>query len=99
MMRRNALLVTLTLILLAAASFAAEPPGNLRCEWRVNPSDVRDPCPELYWEASEQTAFRILVDTSGEPSPGSATLVWDSGKVRSRLPIVRYAGPPLENDV
>ncbi|NLY00155.1 MAG: hypothetical protein GXY83_28995 [Rhodopirellula sp.] len=24
--------------------------AGLRCEWRINPHDVPDPCPEFSWE-------------------------------------------------
>lgn len=89
----------LLLVLLAGAATAAESPSNLRCEWRVEPADVRDPCPELSWECAGQTACRILVGSSPGAIRDAGPLVWDSGKVPGRLAIVRYAGPPLENGV
>ncbi len=45
---RTAMALLLGLSVFAAQ--AAEPPKDLRCEWRVEPTDVRDPCPEFYWE-------------------------------------------------
>jgi hypothetical protein len=71
-------------------------PANLRCEWRVNPEAVVDPCPELHWGAGPQSAFRVVVAKSSE-ALRAGQLVWDSGKVGSRLPIVEYAGPQLRD--
>ena len=36
--------------LLVCTAEAADAPSGLRCEWRVSPADVRDPCPEFFWE-------------------------------------------------
>ena len=99
MIRTLTRLVGPILLLLVAAGTAAEPPGNLRCEWRADAVDVRDPCPEFSWECEGQTAYRILVGSSPQAIREAGPLVWDSGKVEGRLPIVRYAGPPLENGV
>jgi|GEM_PF-1458328 len=89
------------LMVLAACRAALCAPGapeNLRCEWRVNPTDVRDPCPELYWEVGSQSAFRVVVARTPEDLSKPKAVVWDSGKIESQLPIVEYAGPRLEND-
>lgn len=80
---------------LGVALRAAEAPRALRCEWRVEPRGVRDPCPEFAWHATEQSACRVVVTRSeqaGDP-------VWDSGRVETRLPILEYAGPRLEDGV
>ncbi len=99
MIRSHRTLAGPILLLLVGAATAAEPPSNLCCEWRVEPVDVRDPCPEFSWECERQTACRILVGSSPQAVREAGPLVWDSGKVQGRLPIVRYAGPPLENGV
>ena len=86
----------LLVLWLVAPLLAAQAPANLRCEWRVNPADVRDPCPELAWDVPSQSACRVVVTRAvGD----GAQPVWDSGKLASRLPIVEYAGPPLDNGV
>jgi len=95
----RSLIAPILLVQLAGAATAAEPPGNLRCEWRVEPLDVRDPCPEFSWECVAQSACRILVGASARAIVDARPLVWDSGKVPGRLPIARYAGPPLKNGV
>ena len=99
MTAKRVLLVALISPLLALTAFAAEAPSNLRCQWRVNPLDVRNPCPEFYWECDSQTAYQLFVDRLADAMRAPSALVWDSGKVASQLPIVRYAGPPLENGI
>ncbi|MGD8238244.1 MAG: putative glycoside hydrolase [Armatimonadota bacterium] len=91
------LLLALVLSAPTVVLSAPDPPGDLRCEWRINPTDVRDPCPELYWEVADQSAFRAVVAASSADLERGARAVWDSGKVHSPLPIVEYAGPRLEN--
>ena len=87
------LVLGVVLVWLTAGVFAGEAPANLRCEWRLNPREARDPCPELTWEAPSQEAFRVVVATTAAALARPAASVWDSGKVESRLPIVEYAGP------
>ncbi len=84
-------------LVLATSSLAAQTPTGLRCEWRVNPTDVPDPCPELYWEAESQTAYRVQVARSQDDLAEGKDLVWDSGRVETELPIAEYAGPELRN--
>ena len=78
---------------IVAVSVSAGPtPTGLRCEWRVNPTDVPDPCPELYWEAASQSACQVRVARSQAALTEDRELVWDSGRVESALPITEYAG-------
>ena len=86
--------ITLTV---AVSSQARPVPTGLRCEWRVNPTDVPDPCPEFYWEAESQSAYQVRVARSQAGLAGGQELVWDSGRVETALPITEYAGPELEN--
>jgi len=83
----------------ALTAFGAEAPSNLRCQWRVDPLDVRNPCPEFYWECDSQTAYQLVVSRLADAVRAPSALVWDSGEVASQLPIARYAGPPLETGV
>lgn len=85
----------LLLLTSTPTALAATAPTNLRCEWRANPTEVCDPCPEFYWESVPQDAYRLIVANT----PDLAQPVWDTGKVESRLPIAEYAGPRLPNGV
>ena len=96
MVRRAALPCMAAVAALGFPLIAAPAPANLRCEWRVNPDAVADPCPEFHWEAAPQSAFRVVVAKSAEDLR-SGQLDWDSGKVESRLPITEYAGAPLKD--
>ena len=58
---------------LAVSSLAGQPPTRLRCEWRVNPTEVPDPHPELYWETASQSAYQVRVARSRGFSDKSAT--------------------------
>lgn len=80
-------------IVAACAVATAEAPCNLRCEWRINPDAVHDPCPEFYWECASQSAYRLAVATT--PDAFAAPL-WEVTRT-SKLPIIEYAGPPLSN--
>ncbi len=73
------LAITLTV---AVSPPAGPAPTDLRCEWRVNPTDVSDPCPELYWEATSQTAYQVRVARPEAGLTGGKELVWDSGRVK-----------------
>ena len=81
----------------ATSSLAGQAPTGLRCEWRVNPTDVPDPCPEFYWETESQSAYRVRVAQSRANLADGRDLVWDSGQVETELPIAEYAGPELRN--
>ena len=82
---------------LAVSSVAGQAPMGLRCEWRVNPTDVSDPHPEFYWETSSQSAYQVRVARSKSDRVDGNGLIWDSGRVETRLPIAEYAGPELRN--
>lgn len=89
-------LVLLGILPLAAGG--AEPldaPSNLRCEWQASPASVPDPCPDFYWQATSQRAYRVQVADNAADLAGNRNLVWDSGRVETRLPVAEYAGPPL----
>jgi len=67
----------------------------LLCEWRGEGGTVQDPCPEFYWPAGEQAAYRVLVATKPDLlSPGKADL-WDSEERETDLNIAEYAGRAL----
>ena len=94
MLRIGLFVITLTW---AVSSLAGQAPTGLRCEWRVNPTDVPDPHPELYWETASQSAYHVRVARSQPDLVDDKDLVWDSGRVETRLPIAEYAGPELRN--
>ena len=84
-------------VTLTVSSATGQTPMGLRCEWRVNPTDVPDPHPELYWETPTQSAYQIRVARSPDDLVDGKDLFWDSGRVETKLPIAEYAGPELPN--
>jgi len=83
----------LSLVVLAVE--AAEGPSGLRCEWRVSPAVVPDPCPDFFWETPSQSAYRVRVAASAADLAEDRRPVWDSGRVETWLPVAEYAGPEL----
>lgn len=72
-------------------------PGDLRCEWRTSGAVVADPCPEFWWAATDQAAYRVQVATVTEQL--TAPDAWDSGWVPGDLNLAEYAGRPLRPGV
>lgn len=71
---------------------------NLWCEWLVNPTEIRDPCPEFSWEVNDQSKYQIRVwSTTNDPNR-TPELIWNSGEINTDLSICEYAGPPLKNE-
>ena len=83
--RRPALL---SILLLAVLSGAHAAPARLLTEWLPGTPEVSDPCPDLSWEAAGQVACRVQVGR-GE------TLLWESGRLETPVPVVEYDGPAL----
>ncbi len=86
------------------SAFAAEiiQPGELRCEYHVNPLGIDNAKPRLSWQLEsdqrnqQQSAYRILVASSPERLEKNTGDLWDSGKVRSNESIqIEYQGKPL----
>ena len=84
-------LILTVLLLIPLAALQAAVPGNLRCEFRVNPLGIDAVRPRLSWviESKDngvmQTAYQIVVDG-----------VWDSGKIVSgQSQNFEYGGKPL----
>jgi alpha-L-rhamnosidase len=89
---------------LAFTANAALTPAKLRCEYAVNPMGVDVPNPRLFWidESNErgqrQTAYEILVATSGKNLAANKGDLWDSGKVVSEETIqIPYGGGQLKS--
>lgn len=97
----------LTLLALCAASFhtlSADTlhPSNLRCEYLENPLGIDVPQPRLGWvltsdeRGAKQTAYQILVASSGSAMEKGQADLWDSGKVTSAETVqIPYCGKPL----
>lgn len=83
------------LVLLGGTGEAADAPSGLRCEWRASPAEVRDPCPEFFWEVPSQSAYRVRVAAGAADLDGDRPLAWDSGRVETWLPVAEYAGRDL----
>ena len=67
------------------------------CEWKPCNLAVRDPCPEFHWEVKEQTYCRVLVASTMAQLARNHGGLWDSGKVETVLPVLEYAGGPLND--
>jgi len=94
MLRTGLFVIVVTL---TASELAGQAPSELRCEWRVNPTDVPDPCPEFYWETASQSVYQVRLARSQTDLMDDRDVLWDSGRVETRLPIAEYAGPELRN--
>jgi len=95
----NRCICLLVAVLSCTCALGTDAPTDLRCEWRVNPTVVSDPCPEFFWRVACQSACQVLVAEQPQALGGREALVWDSGRMKTRLPIVEYAGPKLRNGV
>ena len=91
-------------LLLATASSvcAALLPANLRTEWLANPPGIDAEKPRVSWRVEsgerdqKQTAYRVLVASSGEILEKGEGDLWDSGKVAGDETLnIEYAGKPL----
>jgi alpha-L-rhamnosidase len=85
----------------AAADFNAV---HLRCDYAVNPLGVDSTSPRLFWElesamrGQRQTAYQILVASSGKNLANGKGDLWDSGKVVSDETIqIAYGGWELKS--
>ena len=101
-------LVMGVVLLSAAGAMAASGdmvPVNLRCEYLVNPLGIDATAPRLSWELKavdksarglEQSAYQILVVTSGNNLAADTGDLWDTGKVTSSdSNQIVYTGKPL----
>jgi alpha-L-rhamnosidase len=77
-------------------------PGDLKCEYMVNPLGIDQQNPRLKWkmiddrQGAEQTAFRIFVSTDSTEVTNGRGSVWNSGKVISGNNLVKFGGNPLK---
>ncbi len=90
-------IVCCALLLITRAVAAAPGATDLHCEWRADNPAVGDPCPEFSWAADGQRACQVQVAASEADLLAERDLHWDSGRIDTRLPIVEYAGPALED--
>ncbi len=80
-------------------------PGDLRCEYLVNPLGIDQPRPRLAWKllplaederGQRQSAYRVLVASERSLLEQDQGDLWDTGRVESDQSIhVAYAGRPL----
>ena len=104
----SARLAALLSLLVWRCSMAAAglTPRYLRCEYLVNPLGIDVTEPRLSWivevadpaneRAQKQTAYRVLVASSGDALAADRGDLWDSGKVdSSETAHVVYAGKAL----
>ena len=91
----------------AGSVFAAPvpAPGELRCEYLVNPEGIDVVQPRLSWKIQaqghagiKQSAYQILVASSRDLLDKGTADLWDSGKVAGDRSIqIPYAGKPLQS--
>ena len=104
-MRKKIQLSLVFLILISTFSncFAARlEPGNLTCEYMVNPVGINATMPRLSWKMTSaekeqfQTAYQIIVASSPELLNTKTADLWNSGKIESSQSIlVSYEGKEL----
>lgn len=77
----------------------------LRCEYRVNPLGIDVVNPRLSWElesderGQKQTAYQVIVASSGDRLEQNEGNLWDSGKVQSdETTAIVYIGAPLTSE-
>ena len=88
--------VSLAVALLSVNTLWAEE-LKTSCEWKPHNMAVWDPCPEFHWEVEEQTYCRVLVASTMAQLARNHGGLWDSGKVETVLPVLEYAGGPLND--
>lgn len=101
MIQRIALPI-LACLLLPSALLAGIVPGELRCEYTVDPLGIQTPKPRLSWVLRSeepdqtQTAYRIVAASSRENLAAGKYDLWDSGRVASAESVgVVWGGEPL----
>ena len=93
--------------LAGVAAAASVRPENLRCEFRVNPLGIDVAKPRLSWVLTEtaagarglkQSAYRVIVASTGEALRAGLGDLWDTGRVASDQSLdVEFDGKPLES--
>ena len=89
--------ITASVLSAVLSPFAAAGEPKALCEWERNPQAMADPCPEFFWEAPGQAAYRLLVATRRELLEHDGADAWDSGWSRTPLTVAEYDGKPLED--
>ena len=97
-------LLSVAIAIIFLMSVASASPVRLRCEYLENPLGLDVATPHFSWQSDSaernwrQTAYEILVASSGENlAPGNAD-IWDSGKVDSAESVgIAYRGPALKS--
>jgi alpha-L-rhamnosidase len=81
-------------------------PGDLKCEYRINPVGIDNNTPKLSWvlhsdsRSQIQTSYQILVSDSFEKLSENFGNEWDSHKVTSDQSIhLAYKGKPLKSGI
>ena len=83
---------------------SADAPAALTVNGNVAPVGVDPDHLAFAWHVVDarqnavQTAYRLLVSTKADPSPGSSGVVWDDAVRSGRQAFVAYAGPKLAPD-
>ena len=89
----------------SASAAAPSPAQRLRCEYLADPAAVDSLAPRLSWvveadrRAEKQTAYQVIVSSSGGLLAAGNGDLWDSGKVASdETTQIAYAGKTLVSE-
>jgi len=103
-MKKNLLLIILTLLPFAGILGSNLTLFDLRCEYRQNPLGIDTQSPRLFWKLNSQQrgqrqkAYQVLVATSEENLAKDKGDVWDSKKTRSgQSAFVKFSGGKLKS--
>lgn len=111
-MQKNISLIILSAFLLLSCAIKADPKGSispvdLKCELTHDPVGIDVPNPDFSFvlksvdesrRGLKQSAFQILVSSSGNLSEGNKGDMWDSGKVMSdKMAFISYKGKELNS--
>lgn len=76
-------------------------PGDLKCEYLINPVGIDTPHPRLTWQMTDerrgafQTGYRVILGTDSISVSENTGNIWDSGRIKSDRNLIPYSGPPL----
>lgn len=77
-------------------------PGNLKCEYLINPLGIDSPNPRLTWQMIDerkgafQYSYQIIISADSAELKKNKGTAWNSGKIKSGENLIRYEGRPLQ---
>jgi alpha-L-rhamnosidase len=102
-MKPTALFNLLVFVLISFQSYGFQcQPGNLQCEYMINPIGIDATAPRLHWQMVDerqgalQTAFQVIVGTDSLQVANGKGNCWDTGKILDSNMLVSYQGKALQ---